>query len=115
MARLSLHPICNVHIKLGETACKLLYMDISPLTNTLIKISEISEAFVHGSLQDPPQSEKPLLYETSQVILQCSNSKGPASLELSKTRSDHRLKCRNRSLFYKPDLFFKFEIKKKIF
>lgn len=53
VAHLSLCPICNVNIKLGDTACKL-YMGISPPTNTLIKVLEISGTFAYSSLQDQP-------------------------------------------------------------
>lgn len=34
---------------------------------------------------------------------------------VAKARADHSLKCRNKSLFDKLDLFFKFEVLKKIF
>lgn len=56
VAHLSLCPICSVNIKLGDTAHKL-YMDISPPTNTLIKVLEISGAFAYSSLQDQPSKE----------------------------------------------------------
>lgn len=56
VAYLFLCPICNVNIKLGDTACKF-YMDISPPTNTLIEVLEISGAFAYSSLQDQPTKE----------------------------------------------------------
>lgn len=36
------------------------------------------------------------------------------ALVLAKARSDHRLKCRNTTFFYKLNLFLKFETNKKI-